>query len=412
MTPFAPIKTVLHRHVWQRLPYRLRRSALFRGAALLAPRPSAGVRPALPIYVVGTFRTASGLGQSARLCRDALLAAGWPVKSIDITEPMMQPVDGEQGVAFEPELPPGSGVVVLHINAPLVPLAMLRLGRNTLRDKYIIGSWAWELPHAPPDWRRGVEFVHEIWMPAQYGRDAVAPIAAGRPVHVVPHAVLTGRRPVERDRTTPRPFTVLLMFSMASSFERKNPLAAIAAFRRAFGDDPGVRFLIKTSRVDAYPLGVERLRNAIGDARNIEVDDRVLPAADIDRIYAQADAVISLHRSEGFGLLVAEAMIHGIPVVATDWSATTDFLDRTCGFPVPFTLTPARDPQGTYDHPGMLWADADVKAAAEALRTLRHDPELRTRLGEAGAARARNLWSVAAYASAVSRRLGLELPSR
>lgn len=320
---------------------------------------------------------------------------------------MMQPADFDDGHARYDQIGEGAGTIILHINAPLVPLALIRLGRAAVRGKYIVGCWAWELPRTPPDWRYGVSFVHEIWMPARFGAAAVAPIAAGRPVRVVPYAVTTGSGRLPRSGDAGRPFTVLTMFSMASSVARKNPMAAIAAFRRAFGDDPDVRLVVKTSRGDAHPAGLDQIRHAIDDASNIVIDDRVLPTADIDALYASADAVLSLHRSEGFGLLVAEAMARGIPAVATDWSATTDFLDASCGMPVAYSLVPAADPQGTYDHPDMVWAEADIGDAARALVRLRSDPGLRMRLGDAAARRATELWSGDAYARAVMHHLRL-----
>ena len=117
--------------------------------------------------------------------------------------------------------------------------------------------------------------------------------------------------------------------------------------------------------------------------------------------------LISLHRSEGFGLTLAEAMLRGLPVIATNWSGNVDFLTGDTGIPVPYRLVPAQDPQGTYQHPDLRWADADIDAAAAALRRLRANPALRRALGEAAAAFGVKVWSGAAYAATARRRLGL-----
>jgi glycosyltransferase involved in cell wall biosynthesis len=228
-------------------------------------------------------------------------------------------------------------------------------------------------------------------------------------VHVVPHPVAFDRPPDVRPAGPGnRPFTVLTLFNAASSFQRKNPLATIAAFRTAFGDDPGARLIIKTSYFSAYPKGLSLLEEQIGSARNITLLRVVLPPAKIDALYTESDVVMSLHRSEGFGLILAEAMMRGLPVIATDWSGNVDFVTTKTGIPIPCRLVQAEDPQGTYHHPKMVWADADVGAAAEALRCLRANPNLAQRLGLAGAAFAADEWCAERYGARVRCRLGLK----
>jgi glycosyltransferase involved in cell wall biosynthesis len=96
-------------------------------------------------------------------------------------------------------------------------------------------------------------------------------------------------------------------------------------------------------------------------------------------LIASADVVLSLHRSEGFGMLAAEAMLIGTPLIATDWSATAEFVSADCGMPIPYRLIPANDPQGCSHDPSQDWADADVDAAAAALTRLRTDREFAQR---------------------------------
>lgn len=145
-------------------------------------------------------------------------------------------------------------------------------------------------------------------------------------------------------------------------------------------------------------------------ATNITLIDRVMSFREIDALYAGSDVVVSLHRSEGFGLAIAEAMCHGLPVIATDWSGNVDFVTAQTGIPVPFRLVAAEDPQGTYHHPDMNWAEADVEAAALALRRLREDRQLASRLGQAGADFAKRFWCADAYANTVCRLLGIPRP--
>lgn len=400
--------SLLHRHIWQRLPRSWRREALFGGAALVAPRPTSQAKPSTPLLVAGALRTMSGLGESARLCHDALAVAGRDVHGIDLAAALIQPVDCPEFNFVEGRAVDGPGTLILHVNGPLVPLAMLSLGRRVVRHKYVIGYWAWELPKVPSEWRFGVPFVHEIWVPSEFVAAAVRPIADGRPVHVVPHPVALGYPSVQRPpRVAGQPFTVLTIFNMASSFARKNPCATIQAFRMEFGDDSSVRLFVKTSHLSSFPRGVSLIKEAMGVAHNIVLVDKSLSADELNALYNEANVVMSLHRSEGFGLTIAEAMLRGLPVVATDWSGNVDFLSPETGIPIPYRLTPAEDPQGTYHHPDMAWAEPDVTAAASALRRLREDPALAARLGRNAAEFAQRAWSAENYAGAVKGLLGL-----
>ena len=381
--------------VWQRLPYRLRRRALFYATCLAAPRPVSGAAAVAPLIVAGALRTSSGLGQSARLCFEALRAGGAEVVALDLTGPLRQTADlppPHMGANAEP----GPGTLILHVNAPLMGLALLAIGRRLAAGKRIIGYWAWELPEVPPEWQLGVNLVHEIWVPSAFTADAVAPITGGRPLHVVPHPVAIAQAPPRPPRPIGAPFTVLCLFDAASSVERKNPKAAIEAFRRAFADDPGTRLILKTQRLDAMP-DQRALLTGLADAPNIRLIDRTLDSFGIDALYNEADVLLSLHRAEGFGLTLAEAMQRGLPVVATGWSGNADFLSEAVGVPVPWRLVQAQDPQRTYHHSALRWAEPDIDVAAAALRALRADPLRCAKLGAAAAAYAAKHWDSPAY---------------
>jgi glycosyltransferase involved in cell wall biosynthesis len=403
-----PLFRFAHRNIWQRLPRNARRAALLQGSAWLAPRITPEAKPAAPIIVVGPLRAASGLGEGARMCHDAIKKAGFPVYGIDLSRALLNDVSYKDFVFEDGRHVVGSGTLFLHVGGPFVPLALLRLGRKLVKDKRIVAHWVWELPEMPAEWRLGLPFVHEIWAPSWFAAEAIGTITGDHPVHVLPHPM---DPPLGWPQTPPpddeRPFTVLVILNIASSFERKNPCAAIRSFRRAFGDDPSARLIVKHVNAFAYPPAINLMNEAAGRAPNITfVSDR-LDAAGVDALYAQADVVLSLHRAEGFGLVVAEGMLRGIPVVATDWSGNTDFLTRETGMPVDYTLIPAHDPQDTYEHPGICWAEANIDQAAEALRILRTDPEFRLRLGVAGRSRAIELFSPKAYGERVRELLAL-----
>jgi glycosyltransferase involved in cell wall biosynthesis len=399
-------KKLIHRHVWQRLPYLTRRRVLFAATGVIAPRPTVEARPSEPIIVVGPFRTSSGLGQSARLCYDALRLAGFEVRGIDLTSTLMQPEDYSSFEWVDGWSCLGQGTLIIHVNAPFIALAMARLGTRA-HDKFVVGYWAWELPRVPKEWSRGIPFVHEIWVPSRFVADAVQPIALGRPVRVLPHPVAlrpkASRERLHRDGV----FRVLSVFNAASGFARKNPLATVRAFRTAFNNDQGAHLTIKASNLSTFKEGARALAEAIEGCSNISVLQEIVNPRGLDTLYAEADVLVSLHRAEGFGLTLAEAMLRGLPVVATDWSGNIDFLTEMTGMPITYSLLPAKDPQRTYHHPDMMWAEADVNAAAKALWRLRTDPALRTRLSTEAARHARQTWSAAAYGSATRTYLGI-----
>jgi len=199
---------------------------------------------------------------------------------------------------------------------------------------------------------------------------------------------------------------VLVSFSLASSFARKNPLAAITAFRTAFGDRQDRLLVLKILHAGHAPNDLKLLHHAAAGAPNIRFETRLLPAADSHALTRCADIVLSLHRSEGFGLVPAEAMLLGRPVIATDFSGTTDFLDSTNGVPIPYRLIAACDPRGVFEAPGAEWAEADTGEAAKALQRLADNAGLRSGLGHAAQAAAQFRLGPAALAEAI-RALGL-----
>ncbi len=392
----------LHR-LWRGLPQGPRRALLGHGAALLAPRPD---QPAPPgrrgVAVGGELDRASGLGEGARLYLAGLRALG---------------IECWEAGADRP-IPPDGAPLILHVNPAALPLAMLRLGRGLLRGRRIIGVWPWELQVVPASWRVGFDYVHEVWAPSRFSANAVKaamPAGFGQPdVAVVPY-------PVACQPPTPAPLgraalglpenavITLVVFNLASSFERKNPLGAIAAHRAAFGDRADRLLLMRVGNPDHFPGDFERLQAAAADLPNVRFDTRTLVRDEAHAVMQACDIILSLHRSEGFGLVPAEAMLLNKPVVATAWSGTVDFIDDTCGIPVPARLVPAVDPRGVFDAPGALWAEPDIAAAAAALRRLADDPGLRRQLGAAAKASATVALGSAALGAAV-RGLGQMVP--
>ncbi len=362
---------------------------------LLAPRPDR-VPPARSagVTVAGEMGRASGLGEGARIMADAIATLGVPVARQEAG--LMLGGDARELHQAPDRLRLPGSLLVMHVNPPSLPLSCLRLGRGALRGRRVVGFWAWELPSVPLSWRAPADFVHEAWAPSRFSASALETLLPGR-VRTVPHALAAAKpRPSALTRAdfglSPDAVVVLVSFNLASSFERKNPLAAIAAFRAAFGERPDRHLVLKVGKPGHFPADMRRLTEAVAGSPNITIETRTLSAADTHALTVAADIVLSLHRSEGFGLVPAEAMMLGRAIIATDWSATTEFLDDTCAVPIPGRLIAARDPRAVYEAPGAVWADPDHDAAVEALRMLASDARLRSALGDAAAARADTLF--------------------
>lgn len=374
--------SLLHR-AWRMLPQQQRRQLLLRLATTLSPRaqqPPPDV--SLGVIVAGELSRASGLGETARLMLAVLPRIGVPCWPLDIG-PLLPAHAQDISAASATSFPPGAALL-LHVNPPMLPLVLLRL-RHLVRDRRLIGCWVWELPVAPASWRDAAGFAHAAWVPSHFTADAVEPLMPGR-VSLAPYPLaLSPPDPAPLDRSAfglpAEAVVVLVSANLASSYVRKNPSAAVTAFRQAFGDREDRVLVLKIGNPDHFPRDFAALRAAVAGAPNIRLESRILPPADSYALTRAADIVLSLHRSEGFGLVLAEAMLLARPVVGTGWSGNMMFMDETNSVPLPYSLVPVVDPRGVYAAPGAVWAEPDVAAAATALRALAEQPEHRAALG-------------------------------
>jgi glycosyltransferase involved in cell wall biosynthesis len=179
----------------------------------------------------------------------------------------------------------------------------------------------------------------------------------------------------------PDGFVVLFAFSVRSIFQRKNPEAAIAAYCQAFGPGDGAHLVLKTIGGDEHWEDVERLRYLASGRPDIHIVHEQVRAVEVRAMIELCDCYLSLHRSEGFGLSIAEAMARGRPVVATGWSGNMDFMDERTAHLVPYELVPIPDGCAPYSNTGE-WAEPDVDAAAAALRAVHDDRDAARALGD------------------------------
>ncbi|MFD2397770.1 FkbM family methyltransferase [Prauserella oleivorans] len=340
------------------------------GAAARAAEPS----EEFGVNILGYLTAELGLGEMGRIVHDAIVGSGVDVASVSEEKA----VSNRTGIAQpattgDPRFP----VSLLAVNADQTRVTIAN-HPDVAHDRYRIGLWAWELEDFPQWQHEAFEMVDEVWTVSEFCR---ASFAAHSPVPVktIPVPV---RDPghTARPRRPGEPVRFLFAFDFNSVAQRKNPWGTVTAFQRAFPGRDDVRLVLKAINGDLHPHDAERLRVAVADDPRIELIERYLSTEELAELYASSDCYVSLHRSEGFGLTVAEAMARGMPVISTAYSSTTEFLDESTGWPIPYRLVPV-GPGCTPYHPDALWADPDLDAAADAMRQIADDPAEAARRG-------------------------------
>jgi glycosyltransferase involved in cell wall biosynthesis len=349
------------------IPRSLRTSAR---ELLLGRREAARSEASLEtgLNVVGYFERETGVGESARLCRRACEASQLPSHVID--------VDRTGGLTQRAVHP----ISVFHVNADQMPDVQKRMAQVFDANAYNIGVWHWELPELPDAWISSAEPLDEIWAPSAFIQSAVSRKVTIPVVHM-PHGIevteIEACSPEELGVPRGR-FTFLTMFDFGSVVERKNPLGAVEAFRRA---ESSAVLLIKTSGANRHPNEYAELEERLRGIPNVYLVDRLLPRARVNGLLAACDAVVSLHRSEGFGLILAEAMFLGKPVIATGCSGNMDFMNSANSCPVGYELVTLDRTIREY-HAGQQWAEPDIDHAAHLMRRVAEDEKFRAQIGE------------------------------
>ena len=338
-------------------------------------------RPLLPgVNLVGFHNALLGLGQTARLMRRSLELAG--IAHDTVTYRNSESQELFQQHLHEARGTPRYDTNLLCLNADQLPRFARQVGAGFFAGRRNIGICFWETETLPDEHRAGLQLLDEIWVASDFIRQAVEE-ATDRPVRVFPHPVAralpevdeTGI-PAQLEFGERRVF--LTSFDFLSDVQRKNPAGAIEAFCRAFPLPGGIGardplLVIKSINAARRPLDALTLQQQIGDRPDIRWIDGHLPPDQYAALTARADAFLSLHRSEGFGLNLAEAMALGTPVIATGYSGNLAFMDRDNSFLTPVHRSQV-GPLSEHYPPHHHWGEPDLDCAARWLRFLCTDP--------------------------------------
>jgi glycosyltransferase involved in cell wall biosynthesis len=333
------------------------------------------------VNVVGFFRAEFGHGEAARRILAGIERAGVPHATIAVKTPHHREKHPFTARGDRPVYP--TNVVCLN------PEHMLefaqRGGAELFLERYTVGVWCWEASRFPDSFRPAFDLVDEVWVASDYVASIVAD-ATAKPVHVFPMPVRVASPPALPRAELGLPedrFVFLLAFDFFSTVERKNPLGLIEAFNRAFQPDEGPLLVIKTINGRRQAGELKRLERAASGRADVRLVDEYVSAEQMRALVASCDCYVSLHRSEGFGFPLAEAMAYAKPVIATGYSGNLMFMDETNSYLVGFGLTPI--PPGSANYPaGALWADPDLDEAAAAMRRVIDHPDEAAERGRRG----------------------------
>ena len=347
-------------------------------------RGSREVDPSLPaaVSVVGYLNAESGIGEAVRTTARAMEIAGLSVVKHTLRA---EGFANLERVKEDIEQRPAR-VLYLHVNADRTLSTIASLSPSVVEGRYRIGYWAWELGYFPDAWDGAIDAVDEIWVPSQFVAEAIRR-KTKKPVTLIPHpvAIVPGDREAGRQAIgveDPETMVITSVFDTRSFIKRKNPLGAIEAFRRAFHNPRTSNVVLVLKSHGPITSGLaQKVYAEAARTPGVVVRHEVFSADKMADLREATDILFSPHRSEGFGLNIAEAMASGKVVLATGWSGNTDFMTSTNSVSIDYDLRPLAP--GDYPFAqNQVWAEPNLDHAAQQLVMLRTNPDARRTLGE------------------------------
>jgi glycosyltransferase involved in cell wall biosynthesis len=333
------------------------------------------------VNLVGFFNAEFGQGEVARRLDRALRHAQIPHTTIPYEQ-----IPHRQDHAFEHS---GEGrlhdVNILCLNAEHLIRYAEGGAAELLADRVSVGVWFWETSVFPDYLRPALKYVDEVWVASEFVAEAIRAVTAV-PVRVFPLPVEppAGTAATRQELGLPEDrFVFSFVFDFYSTLARKNPDGLVSAFTRAFGPDDGAYLVLKSINGDRFPDDLRRLEEAAAGRADVKIVDSLVSTDQVSAYTSLADCSISLHRSEGFGLTLADAMALGKPTVATGYSGNLTFMNEDNSYLVRNELTELAEDVGPYPA-GSTWAEPDLDHGAELMRRVVEKPEEARAQGERG----------------------------
>lgn len=377
-------------------------------APLLPVQESTSQKPSVPekgINLIGYVRTETGLGESCRLAAQSIETTGIPFGMLNFPLSFIRSEDLSWS---HKEMENAKyNINVFHMNADMIGHAVNHFGPSLVEGKYNIGYWHWELPEFPEEFCSAFQFLHEVWTPSMFVADSISR-KAKVPVVRIPHGIRVQFDPGMNRESFGLPedkYLFLCMYDTQSYQPRKNPQGAIQAFKLAFAPDRSdVGLVIHMNNAGLKTGELQTLQEMTADYSSVYLISSQLTRMQVNSLLQCTDGYISLHRSEGFGLGLAEAMYLGKPVIATNWSGNTDFMHAKNSCPVNYELVRLGQDYGPYKA-DQMWADPDLQHAAQYMQLLVENPAWRASIASAGQATIREFYSPEVAGETIKQRL-------
>ncbi|MBN9889820.1 glycosyltransferase [Salipiger abyssi] len=385
----------------------------FEAAALPIPEPD---REEVDVQLIGPLAKASGLGQATRLSAAILRETGLNVRGVDFDLDNPAPEGFSSDTLIEDYGP--AKINLINLNAESTPLAYA-YQPDVFSGAYNIGYFFWELDMPAYCHYLGMELLDEIWVSTEYGVQIYQPDAKGKPVVNVgmcyeEHPDINHAEAREyvkrRFRFDDSHYVCLVAFDSFSFVQRKNPVAVLTAFQKAFEGVPEARLVVKTQNRDSVfdPVQVQlwdRVDAIMSDDPRIVVMNETLSYRDLLQLKAGSDCYISLHKSEGWGFGMIEAMALRVPVICTAYSGNMDFCSEETAWLVDYEESRLKQGDYIFVRPDSKWAEPSVEDAARQIRAAYDDPAARAARAEAAYANISANFSAKAIAKRYGGRL-------
>lgn len=367
-----------------------------------APRIPFNSRP-FGVNVIGYAFGQLGIGEDARMAARALLAARVPMTMLDFP-PGKDVPQNDRSMDRHVQKQADYSINLFCMTAEEMGRFYAERGAAQFRDRYNIGYWPWELNKWPKAWEVQLDLVDEVWVSSQHTFDALKPVC-NKPLKLMTMAVELGQiahfSSSSRYKTKPglpsqaaRAFArqhfglpskarlFCFAFDLNSWVSRKNPQACVDAFLQAFParkfSDQQVGLVIKAHKPPQQNKAWEKLKKLAAADSRIHIIESTLPRPNLLALYQACDCFLSLHRAEGFGRGMAEALQLGLHVICTGYSGNVDFCQPPYADLVQYRLVKVG--KSEYSHAaGKLWAEPDITHAAKLMRQYASKPKRRTK---------------------------------
>jgi len=359
------------------------------------------------INISGYINKAFGLGTAVRANINAIKSTNIPFVINDFNL-IMPETTGE--IKFDQTISKENpfDINLIQINPDNLTNTLKTVNPEYFQNKYNIAFWAWELENFPDEFKTYFSLFNEIWVPSNFCAEAISKVAPC-PVIKIMHSIQIGNTPYMRKdfNLSNEKFIFMTMFDYHSSIKRKNPITTINAYEKAFGiNDEKTLLVIKTSISKDFPEEKKLIIDRIGDNKSIILIEEIFENDKLYSLINCCDCFVSLHRSEGFGLTMAEAMYLGKPVIATAYSANTEFMNINNCFPVKYDLIKT----GTeyyFSSDKDIWADADVDNASEQMLSVFTNQKLASEIAQKGQTYIKEYLSPEAIGNKIKQRVEL-----